>query len=92
MDVSTPEQKADTPAKKKRWRLPIAFKMGVSISLLLVLGMVALAWGMLAYQERANYQQAEEFGDVIAAQLAASVTEPLFAGGQLELEVLLNNV
>ncbi|UTW46085.1 HAMP domain-containing protein [bacterium SCSIO 12696] len=92
MDVSNPNNKADTSAKKQRWRLPIAVKMGVSISVLLVLGMAALAWGMLAYQQRANFQQAEEFGDVIAAQLAASVTEPLFAGGQLELEVLINNV
>ncbi|MDM3872233.1 adenylate/guanylate cyclase domain-containing protein [Porticoccus sp. W117] len=92
MDVSTSKKKDDKSVRKKRWRLPIAFKLGVSISLLLVLGMAALAWGMLAYQQRANYQQAEEFGDVIAGQLAASVTEPLFAGGQLELDVLLNNV
>lgn len=65
--------------------------MGMSISLLLILGMGGLAWATYSWQSRAGQQQVHEFGEVIANQLAASVTEPLFANASFELEVLLSN-
>lgn len=72
--------------------LSFALKMGISISLLVVSGMGVLA--AVLYQHHATLMRAQtqDFGEIFAAQLAASVTEPLLADRPFELDVLLTNV
>lgn len=87
---NTANNDADRPALARRRRVPIAVKMGLSISVLLFVGMSILAWAVYSYQERLIRNQLQDYSAVIVSQLAATVTEPLFTDQSLELEVLLN--
>lgn len=80
------------PLTRQYWRrFPVAIKMSLSIGIILLLGMAALAGAIHAYQSQLMREQANEFGDVIAGQLASSVVEPLFAERALDRDLLLRN-
>jgi len=70
----------------------IAFKFATSITLLVLLGMGAMAVLLLQRQAENNQHFVDEYGDIIARQLADSAVEPLFTDEPFELQVLLNNV
>jgi adenylate cyclase len=70
----------------------IAFRFASSITLLVLLGMGIMAVLLLQRQAENNQNFVDEYGDIIARQLADSAVEPLFTDEQFELQVLLDNV
>jgi len=70
----------------------IAFTFASSITLLVLLGMGTMAVLLLQRQAENNRHFIDEYGDIIARQLADSAVEPLFTDEQFELQVLLDNV
>lgn len=70
----------------------IAFTFATSITLLVLLGMGAMALLLLQRQADNNERFVAEYGDIIAQQLADSAVEPLFTDEPFELQVLLDNV
>ena len=71
---------------------PVAWKMGLSISALIALGMAVLGTLVLNSQLDRMQDQADRFGATIARQLADTAREPLLAEDTFTLEVLLNNL
>lgn len=71
------------------WRLPIAWKMALLITAILVAGMSILVVIVVGNQQRLIRSHIEEFGRLISYQLARSATEPLFTDRHYELDALL---
>jgi adenylate cyclase len=76
-------------AAPPRRHLPIAAKMAVLITAILVAGMSILAVIVVGNQQRLIRSHIEEFGRLLSYQLAVSATEPLFTDGHYELAALL---
>lgn len=70
----------------------IAFTFATSITLLVLIGMGAMAALLLQSQSENNQRFVNEYGEIIARQLADSAVEPLFTEEQFQLQVLLDNV
>lgn len=71
---------------------PVAWKMGLSISLLILCGMTVLGSLLLNNQLSHMRDQADSFGTAIAQQLANTAREPLLAEDTFLLKVQLNNL
>lgn len=71
---------------------PVAWKLGLSISLLIVVGMALLGSIVLTSQMDRMQAQADRFGQLLATQLADTAREPLLADDHFTLQVLLNNM
>ena len=71
---------------------PVAWKLGLSISLLILCGMTILGSLLLNNQLDRMRDQADTFGEAIALQLANTVREPLLADDTFLLKVQLNNL
>lgn len=71
---------------------PVAWKLGLSISLLILCGMTILGSLLLNNQLDRMRDQADTFGEAIALQLANTVREPLLADDTFFLKVQLNNL
>src|SRR5690606_1038318 len=71
---------------------PVAWKLGLSISVLIIFGMAVLGSIVLNSQLERMQQQADEFGATIARQLADTAREPLLADDAFTLKILLNNL
>ncbi len=71
---------------------PVAWKMGLSISALLLIGMALLGSLLLNNQLERMRAQADTFGDAIATQLAHTAQEPLLAEDSFLLKVHINNL
>lgn len=71
---------------------PVAWKMGLSISLLISIAMAALGSVILNNQVELMQSQADGFGRAIARQLADSAREPMLADDDFNLKVLVNNL
>lgn len=71
---------------------PVAWKMGLSISALLLLGMTLLGTLLLNNQLQRMRAQADSFGDAIATQLAHTAREPLLAEDGFLLKVHITNL
>ncbi|MCU5785473.1 MAG: adenylate/guanylate cyclase domain-containing protein [Alcanivorax sp.] len=71
---------------------PVAWKMGLSISALILVGMTLLGVFLLNDQLQRMRQQADSFGAAIAAQLAHTAREPLLAEDRFLLKVHINNL
>ncbi|QKT04576.1 HAMP domain-containing protein [Ectothiorhodospiraceae bacterium 2226] len=71
---------------------PIAYKLALAIMLMLTVGMVLLGLVITSNQTQLLRAQASDFGYTVAAQVAESAKEPLLAGDQLALEVLVANL
>lgn len=71
---------------------PVAWKMGLSISALLLIGMTLLGTLLLNNQLQRMRAQADVFGGAIATQLAHTAQEPLLAEDSFLLKVHINNL
>ncbi len=71
---------------------PVAWKLGLSISLLILCGMTILGTLLLNNQLSRMRDQADSFGTAIAQQLANTAREPLLADDTFFLKVQLNNL
>jgi adenylate cyclase len=71
---------------------PVAWKLGLSISIMIVVGMAVLGSVILNSQLERMQAQADRFGATIALQLADTVREPLLAEDQFNLKILLSNL
>ncbi|MEQ3637689.1 adenylate/guanylate cyclase domain-containing protein [Alcanivorax sp.] len=71
---------------------PVAWKLGLSISMLILCGMTILGTLLLNNQLSRMRDQADSFGTAIAQQLANTVREPLLADDTFFLKVQLNNL
>jgi adenylate cyclase len=72
--------------------LPIAYKLAMAVSLLLLLGVGLLMSIVLRYQDQLLSEQIDTYGGIIASQFAASVTEPLFTDDTMSMQVLAVNL
>lgn len=72
-------------------RMPLGLRLGVLITLLMVLGMSVMSVAILVKQNEVRYAQIQDFGTALSMQLAASAVEPLFTNDQVALEVLTAN-
>lgn len=72
--------------------LPVAWKLGLTFSALVLVGMSVLGSVILNSQLSAMQTQADRFGNTIAAQLADTAREPLLAEDPLALSVLVNQL
>jgi len=80
---------------KRRWqalRIPIAYRLAITFTLLIVVGMGVLSAVVLRYQTNLMHQQIDRFGGTIAEQFARSATEPLFTDDLFTLQVMTNNL
>jgi len=73
-------------------RVPIAIKLALSITLLIVTGMSLLGFTILENQKTIMTQQVEAMGTTIASQLANSGKEMVLADDTLGLQTQLNNL
>lgn len=71
---------------------PVAWKMGLSISLLISVAMVSLGSVIMNSQVEVMQSRADSFGRAIATQLADSAREPMLADDDFNLKVLINNL
>lgn len=71
---------------------PVAWKLGLSIALLISLGMAVLGTVILNSQVERMQGQANIFGSTLATQLADTAREPMLADDHFTLKVLLNNL
>src|SRR5699024_10730788 len=71
---------------------PVAWKMGLSISALILVGMTLLGMLLLNNQLKHMRAQADRFGAAIATQLAHTAREPLLADDRFLLKVHINNL
>lgn len=69
--------------------LPIAAKMALLITAILIAGMSILVVIVVGNQQRLIRSHIEEFGRLLSYQLALSATEPLFTDRHYELAALL---
>ncbi|NDY42663.1 HAMP domain-containing protein [Dissulfurirhabdus thermomarina] len=72
--------------------VPIAIKMALAISLLIVLGMTGLGLVILNNQTRLLQNQISAYGMTIVNQMAEAAKEPILAGDTLTLEMLATNL
>jgi adenylate cyclase len=69
--------------------LPIGFKWSMSIAALIVVVMGVLGFHLIQQQEAGYRDQANRFSELIVEQLGRISGEPLMAGDELALQVLL---
>lgn len=73
-------------------RIPIAFKLALVMTLLLVLGMTSLGLFISNNQNRLIRTQLHEFGNTMALQLAKLAGEPILSENSLNLRMLTTNL
>ncbi|WP_308366794.1 MULTISPECIES: adenylate/guanylate cyclase domain-containing protein [unclassified Microbulbifer] len=72
--------------------IPIAFKLALVMTLLLVLGMTSLGWFISNNQNRLMRAQLHDFGHTMALQLAKLASEPILSEDSLNLRMLTTNL
>ncbi|WP_160153008.1 adenylate/guanylate cyclase domain-containing protein [Microbulbifer sp. ALW1] len=72
--------------------IPIAFKLALVMTLLLVLGMASLGIFISDNQNRLMRSQLEDFGNTMALQLAKLSSEPILSENNLNLRLLTTNL
>ena len=73
-------------------RIPIALKLAISITILVVAGMSTLGFVILENQKKIMSEQVTGLGETIANQLANSSKEMLLSEDNLGLQTLVNNL
>lgn len=73
-------------------RIPIAYKLSLVISALIVGCIGLLAFLIVQHQHQLLQVQLDNLGNTLASQVARSTLEPLLAEDRLALEVLANNI
>ena len=71
---------------------PVAWKLGLSISIMILLGMAVLGSLIMNSQLDRMQQQADQFGSTLAQQLADTTREPLLAEDTFSLNIILGNL
>jgi len=71
---------------------PVAWKLGLSISVMILFCMAVLGSIIMNSQVNRMQAQADQFGAVLASQLADTSREPLLADDRFTISVLLNNL
>lgn len=81
-------------SRKKHFkiRVPIAIKLALAITLLIVSGMATLGFIILENQKAVLTQQINDMGSAIANQFASSATEMVLSDDNLGLQTLVNNL
>lgn len=77
---------------KPQINISIAVKYAVSITLLIVLGMGSVALVTFRDQSEVHETLQQDFGQIIAQQIANSAVEPFFTEDEFKLSILLNNL
>ncbi len=73
-------------------RVPIAIKLALAITLLIVGGMATLGFIILENQKSVLTQQINDMGSAIASQFANSASEMVLSGDSLGLQTLVANL
>ncbi|MFV8781863.1 adenylate/guanylate cyclase domain-containing protein [Microbulbifer sp. SA54] len=76
----------------KPGHVPIAFKLALTMTLLLVLGMASLGLFISDSQNRLIRAQLDDFGTTMALQLAKLASEPILSENNLNLRMLTTNL
>lgn len=79
----------------RRWmprRIPIVYKLALSIAALITIGMIGLGSLIIYNQTQLLQRQINAFGTTIIGQMAASARDALLANDSLSLEVLVTNL
>ena len=71
---------------------PVAWKLGLSVSLMILLGMAVLGSLLMNSQLSRMQSQADEFGRTLAQQLADTTREPLLAEDHFSINIILGNL
>lgn len=71
---------------------PVAWKLGLSISVMILLGMAVLGSLILNSQLDRMQYQTDQFGSTLAQQLADTTREPLLAEDHFSVNVILANL
>ncbi|MBT8150887.1 MAG: HAMP domain-containing protein [Gammaproteobacteria bacterium] len=81
-------------AKRRRFGRHAPMWLNISISFGLPFFACIIALGLMSLNSQRDFQQQQldEFANVITAQLAATLTEPMFADALLEIKVLISQV
>lgn len=77
---------------ERGWHIPFALKLGLSISLIAVVGAVVLAYLSVVQHLQLLERQGDAFGETIVEQLAGSLVEPVFTDDQLAIQLQLNQL
>ena len=72
--------------------IPIAFKLALVMTLLLVLGMASLGLFITDNQNRLIRTQLHDFGNTMALQVAKLASEPILSENSLNLRMLTSNL
>lgn len=72
-------------------QLPLAVKLSLMISLLVIAGVSVLSITTLNKQHTIQNQQISDFSIAMAKQLAISMREPLFTDDNLSIQLMINN-
>jgi len=83
---------ADAAEAPFKVRVPIAIKLALAITLLIVGGMATLGFIILENQKAVLSQQISNMGSAIARQFASSSTDMVLAGDNLGLQTLANKL
>ncbi len=73
-------------------RVPIAIKLALAITLLIVSGMSTLGFIILENQKIVLNQQINDMGSTVARQVSISASEMVLSGDTLGLQTLVNNL
>lgn len=73
-------------------RIPIAIKLALAITFLIVSGMSALGFIILENQKRVLSQQINDMGSTLSRQVAGSASEMVLSDDNLGLQTLVNNL
>ena len=77
---------------KLRFRIPIAIKLALAITLLIVTGMTTLGYTILENQKKIMTEQVIGLGTSVVTQLASSSKEMVLSDDTLGLQTLINNL
>ena len=92
MPDSTQSQPPVNAQKRNRMRIPIAIKLALAITLLILSGMSTLGFILLENQKNVLNQQINDMGSAIARQFASSASEMVLSSDNLGLQTLVNNL
>jgi len=92
LDLISKQIPAVNDASHFNLRIPIAIKLALAITLLIVSGMSALGFIILENQKKVLTQQMNDMGSAIVKQVANSASEMVLSGDKLGLKTLVNNL
>jgi len=92
LDQNTKKPQLTNDTSLSILRVPIAIKLALAITFLIVSGMSTLGFIILENQKRVLTQQINGMGSAIARQVASSASEMVLSDDSLGLQTLVNNL